>query len=190
MEKSFTNRNSKKAVLITDEGLLTSGIVKALDELDYKTTVKKLDKLEKRDYKTRLIIIVSHIISEIEMKLCKDIRENSIYANIVLVTGVDKNKISNSILKIGIDAVVSGFDTIENFKSAVEAVENEKTFISPFFIDEETVDEEKLNRLTKRQYQIYLLNKEGKSQEEIGKVLNITPKTVSNHISKIRNILA
>lgn len=190
MEKSFTNRNSKKAVLITDAGLLSAGIVKALKEMDYKTTVKSIDNLEKRDYKTRLIVIVSLVISDIEMKLFKAIRENSFYAKILLVTGVDKDKISNSILKIGIDGIVSGFDLEENFKKAVETIEDEKSFVSPFYIEEETYDEEKLNLLTKRQYQIYLLNKEGKSQQEIAEALNITSKTVSNHISKIRNILA
>lgn len=190
MEKSYTNRNSKKAILVTDGDLLTSGISKILENFQYKTTPKHFDELEKRDYKTRLIIVVSDKISDREMKLFKDIRMNSIYAKVMLVTGVGKEKISKSILKIGVDSVVSAFDKYENFSMAVKAIEKEKEFISPYFIDNENLDEEKLNRLTKRQYQIYLLYKEGKTQSEIAQALKIAPKTVSNHISKIRNILA
>lgn len=189
MEKLFTNRNRKKAVLITEGDLLTRGIIEILEKFEYKTTPKHFENIEKRDYKARLIVIVSYKISEKEMKLFKDIRNNSIYAKVLLVTGEEKEKISKSILKIGLDGIVSAFDSEDNFYEAIKTIEKDKYFISPFFIKNEDINEEKLNRLTKRQYQIYLLNKEGKTQAEIAQALNIMPKTVSNHISKIKNLL-
>lgn len=60
MEKSFTNRNSKKAVVVTDENLIFDGIKNVLIETGYNATEKKLVNINKRDFKSRLIIIVSY----------------------------------------------------------------------------------------------------------------------------------
>lgn len=192
MEKSFTNRNSKKAIIVTDENLIIDGIKNILFETGYNATEKKLENINKRDFKSRLIIIISYDLKKEELELIKSIKENSFYANIILVTGVDRKVINRSIFRIGVDAVINAFDSKQILKKAIQIIEKDENYISPFYVkSEETneTDEKKLDNLTKRQYQIFVLSKDGKSKDEIAEILGITPKTVGNHLSKIRNTI-
>lgn len=189
MEKSFTNRNSKKAVVVTDENLIFEGIKKVLIETGYNATEKKLENINKRDFKSRLIIIVSYDLKKEELELIKSIKENSFYADIILVTGVGEDIINRSIFKIGVDAVVNAFESETILKKAIQAIERDGKYISPFYVSDYEADEKKLDNLTKRQYQIFLLAKDGKNKEEIAEILGITPKTVGNHLSKIRKTI-
>lgn len=189
MEKSFTNRNSKKAVVVTDENLIFEGIKNVLIETGYNATEKKLENINKRDFKSRLIIIVSYDLKKEELELIKSIKENSFYADIILVTGVGENIINRSIFKIGVDAVLNAFESEKIFKNAIQAIEGDEKYISPFYVSDYEADEEKLDNLTKRQYQIFLLAKDGKNKEEIADILGISPKTVGNHLSKIRKTI-
>lgn len=192
MEKSFTNRNSKKAIIVTDENLIIDGIKNILFETGYNATEKRLENINKRDFKSRLIIIISYDLKIEELELIKSIKENSFYANIILVTGVDRKVINRSIFRIGVDAVINAFDSKQILKKAIQIIEKDENYISPFYVkSEETneTDEKKLDNLTKRQYQIFVLSKDGKSKDEIAEILGITPKTVGNHLSKIRNTI-
>lgn len=192
MEKSFTNRNSKKAIIVTDENLIIDGIKNILFETGYNATEKKLENINKRDFKSRLIIIISYDLKKKELELIKSIKENSFYANIILVTGVDRKVINRSIFRIGVDAVINAFDSKQILKKAIQIIEKDENYISPFYLktaETDETDEKKLDNLTKRQYQIFVLTKDGKNKDEIAEILGIAPKTVGNHLSKIRNTI-
>ena len=90
MEKSFTNRNSKKAIVVTNANLILDGIKNILIQTGYNAIEKEIKSINKRDFKSRLIIIISYDLRKEELELIKSIKENSFYANIILVTGVDE----------------------------------------------------------------------------------------------------
>lgn len=105
------------------------------------------------------------------------------------MTGVDESIINRSVFRIGVDAVVNAFDSKQILIKAIQEIENDNKYISPFYVKAKEENEEKLDNLTKRQYQIYVLAKDGKNKDEIAKILGIAPKTVGNHLSKIRNTI-
>ncbi len=153
MEKSFTNRNSKKAIIVTDENLIIDGIKNILFETGYNATEKKLENINKRDFKSRLIIIISYDLKKEELDLIKSIKENSFYANIILVTGVDRKVINRSIFRIGVDAVINAFDSKQILKKAIQIIEKDENYISPFYLktaETDETDETKLDNLTKK----------------------------------------
>lgn len=189
MEKSFTNRNSKKAIVVTNANLILDGIKNILIQTGYNAIEKEIKSINKRDFKSRLIIIISYDLRKEELELIKSIKENSFYANIILVTGVDESIINRSVFRIGVDAVVNAFDSKQILIKAIQEIENDNKYISPFYVKAKKENEEKLDNLTKRQYQIYVLAKDGKNKDEIAKILGIAPKTVGNHLSKIRNTI-
>lgn len=189
MEKLST-QNNKKCIIISKENLLIDGIVKKLTEIGYNSTIKSQENLKEIDFKTRLAVIVSKKISERELTLVETILKKSLYAKTILVLGETDNTCKMPLEKIGLDGAVSAFDTPEIFKNAIEAVERDEKYFADSLSKKTYIIEDNLNSLTKRQYQIYVLKKENKSNNEIAKALGVTPKTISNHLTKINKILA
>ena len=69
MEKSFTNRNSKKAIVVTNANLILDGIKNILIQTGYNAIEKEIKSINKRDFKSRLIIIISYDLRKEELEL-------------------------------------------------------------------------------------------------------------------------
>jgi DNA-binding NarL/FixJ family response regulator len=123
-----------------------------------------LDEISARFPKVRVIMLTMH-----------EAREYAIQALRGGAAGFIPKRAASTELKEAIDTVMSG-------KTYVSHEIGQEGLIAP---EAAAVNQELLGRLTPRQHQILILIAEGKSMKQIGRILNISVKTVESHRAQL-----
>jgi len=97
------------------------------------------------------------------------------------------------LLKLGAKAYTNLYIHKDHLLDAIEAVHNGQIWMSPSFMQElilnatpnKLVSHPKLDTLTKRESEIAYLVKQGMSNKEIASKLNITERTVKQHLTHV-----
>lgn len=174
-------QNKRKALVVTDNYIEFFGIEKALELNSYRSeNVKSTDII---NLKARLIVVVLEKIDKNFLYICRENSSQIIPTPMIVILKNKREFKKLDLDKLKIDACIYYDDDIEHFHEAIDKINLSEKYISPTL--KEKVDDDFLNKLTRRQYEICMLTANGYSTKEVSKALSISEKTVRNQISLI-----
>ncbi len=126
------------------------------------------------------------------LEVLKEIRQNKINVKVIILTVHNEIEYLLQAVEIGIDGYILKDSNSDELKKAIFSVVKGENYIQPSLIPslnakmiEKDVNKEKLDLLTKREIEVLKLMAFGAYNKEIGEELNISERTVKNHISSI-----
>lgn len=126
------------------------------------------------------------------LEVLEKIKEEKIDTKVIILTVHNEVEYLLKAVEIGIDGYMLKDSDSNELKKAILSVIQGESYIQPSLIPilnskmiERDVEKEKLNLLTKREVDVLKLMAVGSYNKEIGEKLNISERTVKNHISSI-----
>lgn len=174
-------QNRRKALVVTDNYIEFFGIEKALELNSYRSeNVKSSDIINVR---ARLIVMVLEKLDKNFLYICRENCSQIIPTPMLVILKNKREFRKLDLEKLKIDACIYYDDDIEQFHEAIDKINCGEKYISPTL--KEKTEDDFLNKLTRRQYEICMLTANGYSTEEVSEALSISEKTVRNQISLI-----
>ena len=186
-----------KIVIVDDHSIVREGL-KQLLELDGDVEVigEASDGVECLNLLKKIVPQV--LLLDINMpnmnglEVLERLKENNVDVKVVILTVHNEIEFLLKAVEMGIDGyLVKESDSAELKKAIFHVIEGE-TYIQPSMIPllnskmvERNVDKEKIALLTRREMEVLKLLSVGLYNKEIGEKLNISERTVKNHISSI-----
>ena len=137
------------------------------------------------------LIIINSSIGEISgIDILKIIREHKMPIKILFISSEINVNVSIDALNYNVDGLILKNSSLSDFLSAINSILEDNQFIHPLILDAVNsylaqTDNCKKTTLTKRETQILCMISAGYLNKEIGSELNISERTVKNHISNI-----
>lgn len=185
-------------VIIADDHSMVREGLKQLLELDGDIVVigeasdgvECLDLLEKKLPQALLLDINMPNMNGLEV--LEKIKEKKLDTKVIILTVHNEVEYLLKAVEIGIDGYMLKDSNSDELKKAIYSVIEGESYIQPNLIPilnskmiERDVEKEKLALLTKRELEVLKLMAVGSYNKEIGEKLNISERTVKNHISSI-----
>ena len=185
-------------VIIADDHSMVREGLKQLLELDGDIVVigeasdgvECLDLLEKKLPQALLLDINMPNMNGLEV--LEKIKEKNLDTKVIILTVHNEVEYLLKAVEIGIDGYMLKDSNSDELKKAIYSVIEGESYIQPNLIPilnskmiERDVEKEKLALLTKRELEVLKLMAVGSYNKEIGEKLNISERTVKNHISSI-----
>ena len=185
-------------VIIADDHSMVREGLKQLLELDGDIVVigeasdgvECLDLLEKNLPQALLLDINMPNMNGLEV--LEKIKEKNLDTKVIILTVHNEVEYLLKAVEIGIDGYMLKDSNSDELKKAIYSVIDGESYIQPNLIPilnskmiERDVEKEKLALLTKRELEVLKLMAVGSYNKEIGEKLNISERTVKNHISSI-----
>lgn len=185
-------------VIIADDHSMVREGLKQLLELDGDIVVigeasdgvECLDLLEKKLPQALLLDINMPNMNGLEV--LEKIKEKNLDTKVIILTVHNEVEYLLKVVEIGIDGYMLKDSNSDELKKAIYSVIDGESYIQPNLIPilnskmiERDVEKEKLALLTKRELEVLKLMAVGSYNKEIGEKLNISERTVKNHISSI-----
>ena len=185
-------------VIIADDHSMVREGLKQLLELDGDIVVSGeasdgvecLDLLEKKLPQALLLDINMPNMNGLEV--LEKIKERNLDTKVIILTVHNEVEYLLKAVEIGIDGYMLKDSNSDELKKAIYSVIEGESYIQPNLIPilnskmiERDVEKEKLALLTKRELEVLKLMAVGSYNKEIGEKLNISERTVKNHISSI-----
>ncbi|MBU5474203.1 response regulator [Roseburia sp. MSJ-14] len=185
-------------VIIADDHSMVREGLKQLLELDGDIVVigeasdgvECLDLLEKNLPQALLLDINMPNMNGLEV--LEKIKEKKLDTKVIILTVHNEVEYLLKAVEIGIDGYMLKDSNSDELKKAIYSVIDGESYIQPNLIPilnskmiERDVEKEKLALLTKRELEVLKLMAVGSYNKEIGEKLNISERTVKNHISSI-----
>lgn len=185
-------------VIIADDHSMVREGLKQLLELDGDIVVigeasdgvECLDLLEKKLPQALLLDINMPNMNGLEV--LEKIKEKNLDTKVIILTVHNEVEYLLKAVEIGIDGYMLKDSNSDELKKAIYSVIAGESYIQPNLIPilnskmiERDVEKEKLALLTKRELEVLKLMAVGSYNKEIGEKLNISERTVKNHISSI-----
>ena len=137
------------------------------------------------------LIIINSSIGEISgIDILKIIREHKMPIKILFISSEINVNVAIDALNYNVDGLILKNSTLSDFLSAINSILEDNQFIHPFILDAVNsylaqTDNCKKTTLTKRETQILCMISAGYLNKEIGSELNISERTVKNHVSNL-----
>ena len=188
---------SIKVMLVDDHVLMREGI-KQLLEFDGSIEVIEeagngqecLEKLEEVNPDVLLLDINMPIMNGIEVLY--QIRNRKLKVKVLMLTVHNEMDYLIKAIDIGVDGYILKDSESSELKKAIFNIHSGENYIQPELIarmDDELIsrdnDQEKIDSLTDREIEVLILVVNGMLNKEIASVLDISERTVKNHISNI-----
>lgn len=126
------------------------------------------------------------------LQVLEKIKKDNINVKVIILTVHNEIEYLLKAVDIGIHGYLLKESEASELKKAIFAVVNGETYIQPNLIPilnskmiERDVEKEKIDLLTRREMEVLKLLSVGLYNKEIGEKLNISERTVKNHISSI-----
>lgn len=126
------------------------------------------------------------------LEVLEKIKEQKIDTKVIILTVHNEIEYLLKAVEIGIDGYMLKDSDSNELKKAILSVIQGESYIQPNLIPllnskmiERDIDKEKLELLTKREIEVLKLMAFGSYNKDIGEKLNISERTVKNHISSI-----
>lgn len=126
------------------------------------------------------------------LEVLEKIKEQKIDTKVIILTVHNEIEYLLKAVEIGIDGYMLKDSDSNELKKAISSVIQGENYIQPDLIPllnskmiERDIDKEKLELLTKREIEVLKLLSYGFYNKDIGEKLNISERTVKNHISSI-----
>ena len=137
------------------------------------------------------LIIINSSIGEISgIDILKIIREHKMPIKILFISSEINVNVSIDALNYNVDGLILKNSSLSDFLSAINSILEDNQFIHPIILDAVNsylaqTDNCKKTTLTKRETQILCMISAGYLNKEIGSELNISERTVKNHVSNL-----
>lgn len=186
-----------KIMIADDHSMVREGLKQLLElEGDIVVTgeasdgVECLELLEKNIPQVLLLDINMPNMNGLEV--LEKIKEQKIDTKVIILTVHNEIEYLLKAVEIGIDGYMLKDSDSNELKKAIISVIQGESYIQPNLITllnskmiERDIDKEKLELLTKREIEVLKLMAFGSYNKDIGEQLNISERTVKNHISSI-----
>ena len=137
------------------------------------------------------LIIINSSIGEISgIDILKIIREHKMPIKILFISSEINVNVAIDALNYNVDGLILKNSSLSDFLSAINSLLEDNQFIHPLILDAVNsylaqTDNCKKTTLTKRETQILCMISAGYLNKEIGSELNISERTVKNHVSNL-----
>ena len=137
------------------------------------------------------LIIINSSIGEISgIDILKIIREHKMPIKILFISSEINVNVAIDALNYNVDGLILKNSSLSDFLSAINSIIEDNQFIHPLILDAVNsylaqTDNCKKTTLTKRETQILCMISAGYLNKEIGSELNISERTVKNHVSNL-----
>ena len=137
------------------------------------------------------LIIINSSIGEISgIDILKIIREHKMPIKILFISSEINVNVAIDALNYNVDGLILKNSSLCDFLSAINSILEDNQFIHPLILDAVNsylaqTDNCKKTTLTKRETQILCMISAGYLNKEIGSELNISERTVKNHVSNL-----
>ncbi|MGN1164794.1 MAG: response regulator [Lachnospiraceae bacterium] len=186
-----------KIMIADDHSMIREGL-KNLLELDgdiqvIAEAVDGKDCLEKLDIvKPDVLLLDINMPRMNGLDVLKNLKERRIKVKVLVLTVHNEIEYLMKAVDIGINGYVLKDSESAELKKAIFTIVDGETYIQPSLIPalnakriEKNEDEEKIEELTKRELEVLKLLAIGMYNKEIAEKLNISERTVKNHVSNI-----
>lgn len=189
-----------RVMVVDDHELFRKGIKKILSDTKDIIVVAEAEDGEKAIEQVHIynpdIILLDIVMPKINgIDTLRKMKDLGIKGKIIILSAYSsKNYIIDSI-KIGARAYMTKDNDATSLINVIRSVYSGSTYLQPSlgrilrqYRNEEEVDDEAINKiesLSKREYEVLKLIAQGYNNKEIGKELFISEKTVKNHITSI-----
>ena len=188
---------SAKVVIVDDHSMVREGL-KQLLELngDVEVIVEACDGVE-------CLMLLEKVLPQVllldinmpkmnGLEVLEKLKEENINVKVIILTVHNEIEFLLKAVEIGIDGYLLKESDSSELKKAISHVVRGETYIQPSMIPllnsrmlERDIEKEKINLLTRRELEVLKLLSVGLYNKEIGKKLDISERTVKNHISSI-----
>lgn len=187
-----------KVVIVDDHKMVREGIRQLL-EFDGKIKVlgeagnglECLEYLEKNELPDVLLLDIN-MPKKNGIEVLKNIKERNIEIKVLILTVHNEIEYLMKAVEIGVDGYIMKDSDLDELKNAITTVISGENYIQPKLIpalNKKLVsmdnDKEKIESLTDRELEVLILVAKGMFNKEIGITLDISERTVKNHLSNI-----
>lgn len=188
---------SAKVVIVDDHSMVREGLRQLL-ELDGDVEVigeagdgvECLDLLE--EILPQVLLLDINMPNMNGLEVLERLKENNVNVKVIILTVHNEIEFLLRAVEIGINGYLLKESDSNELKRAIFHVINGETYIQPSMIPllnskmiERDIERVKIQMLTKRELEVLKLLSVGLYNKEIGERLNISERTVKNHISSI-----
>lgn len=188
----------KISILIADDHSMIREGLKQLLELEQNFNVigfadngrKAIDKINELHPDILLLDVNMPVLGGIET--LAEIRKNNINVNVIMLTIHNEREYLIKAVELGCDGYILKESDSDELKNAIYNVYEGKRYIQPnmtpmlnSYLASKAEDDKKLVGLTKREIQVLKLVAEGMFNRDIAERLEISERTVKNHIANI-----
>lgn len=192
--------NKNITIMIADDHLLMSEGIKQILELETDIDViaqaedgeEAIEKAVK--YNPDVILLDINMPKMNGIDVLRILKDLGVKSNVIMLTIHEDREYLRETIKIGADGYVLKDSDADSLIKAIRDVNNGKTYIQPSIASllvndigrvEENSDFQRIESLTKREYEVLILIAEGLNNKDIADKLYISEKTVKNHVSSI-----
>lgn len=191
--------NTIKIMLVDDHAVVRSGLCRLMENQTSITVVKQVESGEDayQQFNPELVDVIVMDMSMPGMgglESARRIISRHPAAKIVIFSMHDNATIASQILKAGVKAYVTKTSSDNDLIKAIEDVANGKTYLSSeiakkIVLENMVGDDNPLNALSAREFEVFRLISEGVATEVISDRLKISQKTVANYHTMIKQKL-
>lgn len=188
---------SIKVMLVDDHALMREGIrqllefdgsIDVIEEAgDGEECIKKIVKS-----KPDVLLLDINMPKKNGIEVLEEIKRKGINVKVLILTVHNEVEYLLKAVDIGVDGYILKDSESAELKKAINAVMNGENYIQPNLIPalnkrlvSRDVDKDKIDLLTKRELEVLIQVANGMFNKEIATSLNISERTVKNHISNI-----
>lgn len=164
------------------------GSIEVIDEAnDGEECIEKLVKS-----KPQVLLLDINMPKKNGIEVLEEIKKKNIDVKVLILTVHNEVEYLLKAVDIGVDGYILKDSESAELKKAIQAVVNGENYIQPNLIPalnnrlvSRDVDKDKIDLLTKRELEVLVYVANGMFNKEIATTLNISERTVKNHISSI-----
>jgi DNA-binding NarL/FixJ family response regulator len=186
-----------KVMIADDHELIREGLRKLLElEGNIEVVAEAADGVECLDKLKQIVPDV--LLLDINMprkngiEVLQQIREQHLNIKVLILTVHNEVEYLIKAVDIGVDGYLMKDSSSDELKKAIHVVMDGENYIQASLVPllnskliARDVDQEKIELLTKREFEVLIKISNGMSNREIATTLNISERTVKNHISNI-----
>ena len=188
----------KTKVMITDDHSLIREGIRQLLEFDGSIEVigeasNGVECLEKLEVLSPDVLLLDINMPEMNgIDVLKKLKETESDVKVLILTVHNELEYLLKAIDIGVDGYILKDSESSELKKAIDIICKGKNYIQPSLIPalnnqlaNRDIDKDKIDLLTSREYEVLIQVANGMSNKEIATNLNISERTVKNHISNI-----
>jgi len=183
-------------LLIDDHALVRTGIKRLLED---RSEVQVIGEAESGEEGVRLAVELNPDVILLDVKMpgiggveaCRRILVRNPGQRVIILSIHDESTFPKRLLEIGAKGYLSKDCQIDEILLAIKSVFKGESYIAPKIAQQLALsmlpgnDENPLDRLSKREFQVMLMFSHGYSNTEISERLNLSPKTISTYRARL-----